>query len=193
MISLNGNKKINTLLILAICTVSAGSKTPTFSILPKNHTARIVAFALAIGIPSFISLYTKGTPKELKFKTKLDDTWYNCLSDWIKILKIWNIIFSPSEYKKLIGKRWVGTRLSVISEETKTISEDGRKEVALTDKKLKCLPTGICGNFDAYVLKQCTNLYDTVGDIEKAFIVYYLLHGKDIEKLSDLWMKKRLN
>ena len=190
MINLNENKKISALLILAICTVLTSSKSSTFSMVPEDPTARIVTCALAIGIPSFISLYTKSTPKELKFKTELNDSWHNCFSDWIKIFKVWNIAFSPSEYKKLIHKRWIGTQFSLLDEETKIISEDGKKEVAITDKKIRCLPTGICGNFDAYVLKQCTKLYDAIGDIEKALIVYCLLRGKDIEQLSHLWLKQ---
>jgi len=189
MISTNSNKKITTLLLLAICTASTASKSSVFSVLPKNYTARVVTYVLALSTPSFIRLYTKGTPKELRFKTNLNDTWYDFFGDWIKISKVWNVVLNFSEYKKLLDKRWVGTQFSWLEQETKIISEDGRKEVAITDKKVKCLPTGICGNFDAYVLKQCKKLYDAVGDIEKVFIAYSLLHGKNIETLSQLWIK----
>jgi len=190
MINLNGNKKINRLLILAMCVALTGRESLTSSILPQSRIARTATCAWAVTALSFISLYTKGTPKELIFKTDLNDTWYDCLSDWIEILEVWNVVFNPSEYKKLIDKRWIGTQISLISKETKEISEDGRREVTLIDKKLKCLPTGICGNFDAYVLKQCKKLYDAIGNMEKAAIFYCLLHGKDIEKSSQLWLKK---
>lgn len=173
-----------------MCTVSTASKSSSCSILPKNNIARIATGVLTICIPSFILLYTKSAPKELKFKTKLDDSWHNFTSDWLKILKIWNVIFNPSEYKKLIDERWIGTTISVVNERITEISEDGRREVAITDLKIKCLPTGVCGNIDSYVFKQFKNLYDAIGGVEKIFVAYYLLNGQDIEKFSNLWSSK---
>ncbi len=191
MISSYGNKKTNLLLVLTIGAASTGIVNQSSAQLPKNPTARAVTCILAIGVLSFIGLYTKSTPKELKFKKKLDDTWSNCFSDWVKILKVWNIILQPCEYKKLIGKRWIGTKLSLLDIKTKEISKDGLKEVTVMDKKLECLPTGVCGNIDAYIFKQFEKLYDSIGNIEKALILYCLLHGKDIEKLAEVWLPKK--
>lgn len=184
MINLNKNKKANTLFILAICTVSIDSKLSALPLLPENPTARVVAYALAIGIPSFIRLYTKGTPKELKFKTELHNTWENRFNSCVEILKVWNVILKPSKYIKLIDECWIGTQLSLADEEVKEISECGRKEITITGKKVRCLPTGVCGSFDTYVLKQCKDFYDAIGNMGKAFSFYCFLHGIGIEKLS---------
>ncbi len=189
MISSNGNRKMNLLLVLVIGTAATGivNQSSAYPRLSTHPTARVTAFALAIGIPSFIRLNTKGCPKELKFKKKLDGTWQDCFCNWFKILKVWNIIFHPCEYIKLVDKCWVGTKLSTLDIETKEISKDGLKEVTVMDKKLKCLPTGVCGKIDAYVFKQFEKLYNTIGDIEKALILCYALHGIDIEKIKKLW------
>ena len=181
---------MNLLLVLVVGTTATGivNQSSASLQLSTHPTARAITFALAIGVPSFIRLYTKGTPKELKFKKKLNDTWSNCFSDWIGILKVWNILFKHNEYKKLVNKRWVGTKISLLDIETKEISKDGLKEVTVMDKKLECLPTGVCGNIDAYIFKQLEKLYDSIGNIEKALILCYALHGIDIEKIKEIWL-----
>ncbi|HEB41631.1 MAG TPA: hypothetical protein ENI08_01255 [Candidatus Dependentiae bacterium] len=192
MISSNGNRKMNLLLVLAIGTVTGiVNQSSAHLQLPTNPTARAATYALVIGAPSFIWLYSKTIPKELRFKTKLNDTWSDCLSDWVEILKVWNIAFQPCEYKKLISKRWIGTRLSILDEKTKEISKDGLKEVTLMDKKLECLPTGVCGKIDVYIVCQLKKLFDAVSNVEKALIVYCLFHGQDIEKFAEVWLPKK--
>ena len=180
---------MNLLLVLAIGTATGiVNQSSAHLQLPTNPTARAITYALAIGIPSFIRLYTKGTPKELKFKKELDDTWSNCFCDWVEILKVYNIAFQPCKYMKLIDKCWIGTKLSLLDIKTKEISKDGLKEVTIEDKKLECLPTGVCGTIDTYVFKQFEKLFKYIGNIETALILYCLLHGKDIEKFAETWL-----
>ncbi len=193
MIHSNENRKMNLLLVSAIGTASIGiaNQSSAYPQLPTNPIVRVITFALAIGIPSFIRLYTKGTPKELEFKKKLGDTWSNFFYDWTEILKVWNVVLQPCEYKTLFDKRWIGTELSLLDKETKEISKGGLKEVIFKSKKIKCLPTGICGTVDAYVFKQFEKLYKTIGNIETALILCCLLHGKDIEKFAETWLSKK--
>jgi len=193
MISIAKTKKVNLLFALTVSVILPIGFTQQASALPTNSTACKFSLILATGIPSFIRLYTKGTPKGMKFKTKIDDPWENKLCDFFEILKVWNLIFHPYKYLKLVDKRWVGTPLKVLKTETTTKTPDGLKEELTHDSKLELLPTGVCGTIDCYVLKQLKKLYDAIGNIEKALIVYCLLHDYDIEKLADVWLNEAKN
>ncbi|MGB8367344.1 MAG: hypothetical protein WCD44_03205 [Candidatus Babeliales bacterium] len=185
------NKKIILFFACIIGIASTGivNQTSACSHLPANQTARMFTLMLAIGLPSFIRLYTKGTPKELKYKKELPDNYSN-LNDYVQLLKVWNILFHPCQYISLVDKHWVGTPLKLEDQEIKEISEDGLKEVTTKKKNLECLPTGICGTIDTYVFKQIEKLYKIIGNIETALIVYCILQGVNIKKIQELWLPK---
>ncbi len=185
------NKKTNFSLVLAVGILSASvvNQSSAYTQLPTHSTARTVTLALAVGIPSFIRLYTKSTPKELKYKKELP-TSYNSLSDYTQLLKVWNIVLHPYEYAKLIDKQWVGTPLKLEEQEIKEIAENGLKEVTTKKKNIECLPTGICGTIDTYVFKQFEKLEKPIDYIIKAIIAYCLLHNIEIKNIQELWLTK---